>query len=71
MTRATARSVLVVMLAACGPDVNPARIAIDQQAKPSTKEAGWTCPMHADVRAEAPGPCPICGMALVLSPEHR
>jgi Cu+-exporting ATPase len=24
----------------------------------------WTCPMHPDVVANAPGSCPICGMAL-------
>lgn len=25
----------------------------------------YTCPMHADVRSDAPGKCPKCGMALV------
>jgi Cu+-exporting ATPase len=35
----------------------------------STEEHGatheiWTCPMHAEVRREGPGDCPICGMAL-------
>ncbi len=24
----------------------------------------WTCPMHAQIRQEGPGTCPICGMAL-------
>ncbi len=24
----------------------------------------YTCPMHADIRQEGPGPCPKCGMAL-------
>src|SRR5215475_3757760 len=24
----------------------------------------WTCPMHPDVIRDAPGNCPICGMAL-------
>ena len=24
----------------------------------------WTCPMHPEVQRAAPGPCPICGMAL-------
>ena len=24
----------------------------------------WTCPMHPQVRRQAPGSCPICGMAL-------
>jgi P-type Cu+ transporter len=26
--------------------------------------AEWTCPMHPEVVRDAPGPCPICGMAL-------
>jgi P-type Cu+ transporter len=33
----------------------------------STPAAGsgpWTCPMHPEVVRDAPGPCPICGMAL-------
>ncbi len=32
----------------------------------STSSSGthYTCPMHPDVRADAPGPCPICGMSL-------
>ena len=24
----------------------------------------WTCPMHPEIVRDAPGPCPICGMAL-------
>jgi Cu+-exporting ATPase len=24
----------------------------------------WTCPMHPEIRQPAPGPCPLCGMAL-------
>ena len=24
----------------------------------------WTCPMHPEVRRDAPGSCPLCGMAL-------
>src|SRR5580658_6340546 len=27
-------------------------------------DATYTCPMHPQVRRPAPGPCPICGMAL-------
>ena len=26
--------------------------------------AVWTCPMHPEVKADQPGSCPICGMAL-------
>ena len=24
----------------------------------------WTCPMHPEIIRDAPGPCPLCGMAL-------
>jgi Cu(I)/Ag(I) efflux system membrane fusion protein len=34
-------------------------------ATPSAPEV-WTCPMHAQVRVPDFGPCPICGMDLVL-----
>src|SRR6188768_2082169 len=32
----------------------------------ATHEEGaiWTCPMHPQIRRDAPGNCPICGMAL-------
>jgi len=29
-----------------------------------TSGAGYTCPMHAQIRQPAPGSCPICGMTL-------
>ena len=38
-----------------------APVALPREA-PS--EAGYTCPMHPDVRSPTPGPCPTCGMAL-------
>ena len=31
---------------------------------PTTTPAQWTCPMHPEIVRDAPGPCPICGMAL-------
>ncbi len=37
--------------------------APDRAAKP-VSAAGYTCPMHPEVVRDAPGPCPICGMAL-------
>jgi len=40
-------------------------------ARAAAEPAGtiWTCPMHPEIRRDAPGPCPICGMALEpLSP---
>jgi Cu+-exporting ATPase len=33
-------------------------------APTSRSAAVWTCPMHPEIRRDAPGPCPICGMAL-------
>jgi Cu+-exporting ATPase len=35
---------------------------------PPTKAAAikWTCPMHPQIIRDAPGACPICGMALEL-----
>jgi len=30
----------------------------------STAGTIWTCPMHPEIRRDAPGACPICGMAL-------
>ena len=33
-------------------------------AKPATQSAIHTCPMHPEIRQDAPGTCPKCGMAL-------
>ena len=33
----------------------------DRAGPPAT---AWTCPMHPEIRRDAPGACPICGMAL-------
>ena len=37
-------------------------VAIEPKMKPS--EAGYTCPMHPEVKQDRPGSCPKCGMAL-------
>jgi Cu(I)/Ag(I) efflux system membrane fusion protein len=44
--------------------------------KSDAKEAGvyYTCPMHPDIKKDAPGQCPICGMDLVkkeTNPVHK
>jgi P-type Cu+ transporter len=31
---------------------------------PTPAKTEWTCPMHPEIVREAPGSCPICGMAL-------
>lgn len=33
-------------------------------AVPAVKGAQYTCPMHPEIISDAPGSCPICGMAL-------
>src|SRR5438874_11098854 len=33
-------------------------------AAANTGEVLWTCPMHPQIVRDAPGSCPICGMAL-------
>ena len=32
--------------------------------QPQSTATVWTCPMHPEIRRNAPGTCPICGMAL-------
>ncbi len=36
----------------------------DEPAKPSAGKVEYTCPMHPEIIRDAPGSCPICGMAL-------
>jgi Cu+-exporting ATPase len=51
------------------PQKRPAVIQL-QRSKPSTPGPTpapgmqWTCPMHPEIVRDAPGSCPICGMAL-------
>jgi Cu+-exporting ATPase len=46
--------------------VQPSENPETQQVRAGTI---WTCPMHPEIRRDAPGSCPICGMALEpLSP---
>jgi len=63
-------AILLLFLGACA-DGNPARDAIDGQAKaPPTTTAPseatmYDCPMHPEVTSDQPGKCPKCGMDLV------
>ena len=41
----------------------PQPIGITRQAKPAPGQK-YTCPMHPEIVRDAPGSCPICGMAL-------
>ena len=41
----------------------PQPIGITRQAKPAPGQK-YTCPMHPEIIRDAPGSCPICGMAL-------
>lgn len=33
-------------------------------SQPTKEKTEWTCPMHPEINRDAPGSCPICGMAL-------
>jgi P-type Cu+ transporter len=46
---------------------HPERYAGDEQTAEAPAPAAsaiYTCPMHTEIRRDAPGNCPICGMAL-------
>ncbi len=45
---------------------DPKRYAMPEQRTQPAQEPGvkWTCPMHPQIIRDAPGSCPICGMAL-------
>ena len=48
-----------------GDPVKYLRPDTDKTRKPAVAaDTIWTCPMHPEIRRNAPGPCPICGMAL-------
>ncbi len=38
--------------------------AEDRPAGPSPTASSYTCPMHPEIVRDAPGSCPVCGMAL-------
>jgi Cu+-exporting ATPase len=50
-------------------DADPAKFVHKNEAAPApppkaSASGEWTCPMHPEVVRNAPGSCPICGMAL-------
>ena len=45
------------------PEV-PARRIPNPESRIPTGSTKWTCPMHPEIIRDAPGSCPICGMAL-------
>jgi P-type Cu+ transporter len=52
--------------AAHAPTAAPRSHAVEQKRAVAAGSSGtiWTCPMHPEIRRDAPGSCPICGMAL-------
>ena len=50
--------------AAFGLKVEPATSSASKSPT-SSSAAGYTCPMHPEVKQKGPGKCPKCGMALV------
>ncbi len=55
-------------LEVAAPDTQPAASELrpDGPAAKQPAHAYYVCPMHPDVRQDAPGKCPKCGMNLVL-----
>ncbi len=45
-------------------DADPSRYSGDRQPAAGAQKIEWTCPMHPEIVRDAPGNCPICGMAL-------
>ena len=43
---------------------DPQKYLGERKPEPVVEGAIYTCPMHPQVRRDAPGDCPICGMAL-------
>jgi len=59
-------SLLLFSLAACNNSQDGKAVVQMTDSLPQKKEAViYTCPMHHQIRENAPGKCPICGMTLV------
>jgi len=43
---------------------DPQRYLAPSKPAPAPHGGQWTCPMHPEIVRDAPGACPICGMAL-------
>jgi hypothetical protein len=56
---------LVLQKPAAEPQQPPAEQASVTGQSPSGYVDAWTCPMHPELRLDAPGKCPKCGMTLV------
>ena len=46
-------------------DMHEGHIMPSPASSPTPETAVYTCPMHPEVKADKPGSCPVCGMALV------
>jgi rubrerythrin len=52
-------------------DVAWARDLVAQATQPAGGEFLYVCPMHHQVKADAPGTCPICAMQLVRMDQYK
>ena len=55
--------IIALMLGAAIPAMTGCKTS--ESATTSSQTMKYTCPMHPEIVRDAPGNCPICGMALV------
>lgn len=58
-----------ILLGAVALAVAGAAVALREGPHASAAAHRYSCPMHPEVSATSPGPCPICRMALELEPK--
>ena len=56
--------VVLLFSAACNSSEKPAEAKTDSLSS-QTAGAGYTCPMHPEIKSDKPGTCSICKMDLV------
>lgn len=54
-----------------GNDAKTEQLAQDHTASDHVVGTKWTCSMHPQIRQDAPGNCPICGMELIPLVENK
>ncbi|MCB9915105.1 MAG: efflux RND transporter periplasmic adaptor subunit [Planctomycetes bacterium] len=65
LTAALAAALVFALGRCTAREAAPAPVSAPASAPPAAPEV-WTCPMHPQIHLPEFGPCPICGMDLVL-----